>query len=127
MPPIHWDTIITGLASAALFWGIRRLTTILKSYIDRSTAWREKTDARLENLEGKVETTISGQCTQLRSDIIHKSHRYLDDLGKASIEEKEAYYAEYEEYQRLCDENNIVNHFVDTLVQRVMALPEREV
>ena len=121
------DTIITGLASAALFWGIRRLTTILKSYIDRSTAWREKTDARLENLEGKVETTISGQCTQLRSDIIHKSHRYLDDLGKASIEEKEAYYAEYEEYQRLCDENNIVNHFVDTLVQRVMALPEREV
>lgn len=127
MPPIHWDTIITGLVSAALFWGIRRLTSMLKAYIDHSAEWREKTDTRLEKLEEKVETTVSGQCTQLRGDIIHKSHRYLDDLGMASTEEKGAFYAEYEEYQKLCDENDIVNHFIDTLVERVMALPEREI
>lgn len=89
--------------------------------------WREGITARLDAQDERIESVLKGQCTQMRSDIIHKSHRYLDDLGKASTEEKEAFWAEYEDYQHLCEQYGIVNHFVDELAKRVMALPEREI
>lgn len=89
--------------------------------------WRDAVEKRLDRQEEQTHVILSAQCTQMRSDIVHKSHRYLDDLGAASTEEKQAFYAEYEDYSQICDANNIVNHFVDTLVERVMALPERDV
>lgn len=63
----------------------------------------------------------------MRSDIVHKCHRYLDDLGKASTEEKDALKAEHDEYSAVCAANEITNNFVDMMVQRVMELPERDV
>lgn len=89
--------------------------------------WREDVFKRLDNQDEKIETVLKAQCSQTRSDIIHKCHRYLDDLGKASTEEKEALHTEHEEYTAMCEANDIVNHFVDGLVKRVMQLPERDV
>lgn len=89
--------------------------------------WRAKVVKRLDDQDDTISTILQAQCSQMRSDIIHKCHRYLDDLGKASTEEKEALKAEHNEYSMVCKANGIVNNFVDLMVQRVMDLPEREV
>jgi hypothetical protein len=61
----------------------------------------------------------------MRSDLVHRAHRYIDDLGCAGTEEKQSFWAEYEDYIRICDANNVVNHFIDNLAKQVMALPNR--
>jgi len=89
--------------------------------------WRECIEQRLDKQDEKIDSVLKGQCTQMRSDIVHKAHRYLDDLGMASTEEKQAFWVEYEDYQLICEQYGIENHFVDELAKRVMVLPEREV
>ena len=89
--------------------------------------WRDDVEQRLDQQDEKIDAVLKGQCTQMRSDIVHKAHRYLDDLGMASIEEKQAFWVEYEDYQLICEEYGIENHFVDELAKKVMELPEREV
>lgn len=87
--------------------------------------WREAIEARMESQDEKIDAVLKGQCTQMRSDILHKAHRYIDDLGCAGTEEKQAFWAEYEDYMAICDANNITNHFIDNLAKQVMALPNR--
>lgn len=89
--------------------------------------WRDGVEVRLDQQDSKIDSVLKGQCTQMRSDIVHKAHRYLDDLGKASTEEKQAFWTEYDDYQLICEQYGIENHFVDELAKRVMELPEREV
>lgn len=96
--------------------------------------WRADTDQRMADFEQalvsqnkSISLVLRGQITQMRSDIIHKAHRYIDDLGCASTEEKDAFNAEYEEYCMLCEAANVENDFVDTLHQQVMALKGREI
>ena len=90
-------------------------------------AWRAEMIAQMQAQDDRITTVLQAQCTQMRSDIIHKCHRYLDDLGRASTEEKEALSAEHDDYSAMCEANDIVNNFVDKLVERVMQLPEREI
>lgn len=102
----------------------------LQSVADDRTdwySWRAEIIKQMQTQDERIDTILKAQCSQTRSDIIHKCHRYLDDLGKASTEEKEALKAEHEEYSAMCEANDIVNNFVDLMVQRVMELPEREV
>lgn len=87
--------------------------------------WRDGIEHRLDQQDAKIESVLKGQCTQMRSDLIHRAHRYIDDLGYAGTEEKEAFWAEYEDYMKICDANKIVNHFIDNLAKQVMALPNR--
>lgn len=89
--------------------------------------WRDGITARLDAQDERIDTILTAQCSQMRSDIVHKCHRYLDDLGKASTEEKDALKAEHDEYSTVCAANEITNNFVDMMVQRVMELPERDV
>lgn len=89
--------------------------------------WQESVIKRLDKHDELMDTILTAQCSQMRSDIIHKCHRYLDDLGCASIEEKDALKAEHDEYSAVCAANEITNNFVDMMVQRVMELPERDV
>lgn len=88
--------------------------------------WREHVVTRLDQQDERIETILTAQCSQMRSDLIHRAHRYVDDLGCAGTEEKQSFWAEYEDYMRICDANNIVNHFIDNLAKQVMALPNRE-
>lgn len=102
----------------------------LQSVADDRTewySWRDEIIRCMDTQDERIGMVLQSQCTQMRSDIIHKCHRYLDDLGAASVEEKEALHEEHEEYSAMCKANDIVNSFVDTLVERVMALPEREI
>lgn len=146
MPIIGWlapilSTIIITAATASINAHIKRHEQIAEERNARTeqkrreeAEWRERLERRMEEIELKmeeqdkrIESVLKGQCTQMRSDVVHRAHRYLDDLGKASTEEKAAFWAEYEEYCDLCDQYGIENNFVDELAQRVMALPEREI
>ncbi len=88
---------------------------------------RENWSAWRSEIDSKVMSMLKSQVTQMRSDVIHRTHRYLDDLGCASTEEKAAFWAEYEEYCELCEQYGIDNELVDELAQRVMHLPERQI
>ena len=93
---------------------------------DAEAKWRDDVVERLDSQDERIDTILTAQCSQMRSDLIHRAHRYVDDLGCASTEEKESFWAEYEEYVRICDANDIVNHFIDNLAKQVMALPNRD-
>lgn len=87
--------------------------------------WRDSIDARLDKQDELIDTILAAQCSQMRSDLIHRAHRYIDDLGCAGTEEKQSFWAEYEDYMHICDANNVVNHFIDNLAKQVMTLPNR--
>lgn len=88
--------------------------------------WREGVTQRLDDMEDKLNRSVLQQTVQIRSDIIHKCHRYLDDLGRASSEEKETLSDAYEQYCKFCADLDIENDFINMMVARVMELPERE-
>jgi hypothetical protein len=89
--------------------------------------WRDDVERRLARQDEKISAVLKGQTTQMRSDLIHRAHRYLDDLGKASTDEKDAFNDEYSDYCAICEAYGITNSFIDELARRVMALPEREI
>lgn len=88
--------------------------------------WRERIEGKMDEQERKVMSIIEAQCSQMRSDILHKVHRYMDDLGCASIEEKDALKAEHKEYAKICVMYGIENELIDELVEQVMHLPNRK-
>lgn len=89
--------------------------------------WRRSVDEQLAEQRETLSSVLESQCTQMRSDITHKIHRYMDDLHAASTEEKQSLYAEYEVYCEICERHGIVNHFVEHLISQVMELPDREI
>lgn len=92
---------------------------------DREAKWRDAVERKFAAQDTKIEVILRVQLSQMRSDLIHKAHRYLDDLGMASTEEKEALHAEYEEYTQACEAAGVENHYIDGMMERVMALPGR--
>lgn len=129
-PVIAWASSIAS--TLVITW----LTALINGWVSESKkdkerdeserkAWRAGVDQKLKDQDGKIDAVLQAQCSQIRSDILHKAHRYIDDLGCASTEEKKALWAEYEDYMSICDANNISNHFIDTLANQVMELPNR--
>lgn len=88
--------------------------------------WRESIDRRLNEQAETIVAILDNQCSQTRSDIVHKYHRYVDDLGCASVEEKDALRAEHKQYSAICEKYGIENDLIDDLVQQVMDLPTRK-
>ena len=88
--------------------------------------WKSEIIKRLDCQDKKIDDLLDSQCSQIRSDIIHKAHRYLDDMGCASVEEKNSLFAEYEDYLVLCEQTSTQNHFIDKMIDRIVSLPERE-
>ena len=93
----------------------------------RRDSWREGMSHRIGRLEENVRLSNEAHCSQIRADIVHKCHRYLDDLGCASTEEKQSLDESYRDYLRFCKQLGIKNHFIDNLVARAMDLPERDI
>ena len=95
---------------------------------DRSNwySWRERIEKEFSEQNQRTMAILELQCSQMRSDLIHRAHRYIDDLGCASMEEKDVYWAQYEDYLKMCDASEIENHFIDRLATQVMNLPTRE-
>lgn len=138
-PAIQWAAsiastlIITACTAAINKWMTENKKDREREEVDRKE-WRKGVDKALEELndkladvDNKVDRSIASQAAQLRSDIVHKCHRYLDDLGRASIEEKQALADEHKQYSKFCEDLDLENNFIDEMVARVMALPEREI
>ena len=128
------STIIVTAATASINAQVKHHELIAEERHSETEAkrkaeaeWQESVIGRLDEQDRRLDTVLSLQCSQTRSDILHKCHRYLDDVGKASTEEKEALKAEHQDYADICKANGIENEFIDLLVQRVMELPERDV
>lgn len=87
--------------------------------------WRKRIEREFSEQNGSIITILEAQCTQMRSDITHKVHRYMDDLQCASDEEKQSLQGEYDLYCSICRKYGIENHFVEHMVRQVMELPSR--
>ena len=124
--PIASTLVITWLTAEIKRW-IEHREKDSEKEADERKRWRAGVDEKLDEQDRKIDTLLDLSCSQNRSDVVHKCHRYLDDLGCASSEEKQALWAQHEDYKRICDANGIENHFVEQLVARVMELPEREI
>ena len=94
---------------------------------DAEAEWRIAISERIEDQDEKIHAILKAQVTQMRSDLLHKIYKYIDELGCLSTEEKNAFWAEFQEYCGLCEKYGIENDFVDELVHRVMQLPPRSI
>lgn len=115
------STCVTGVVG----WLVKATMDTLNRYISSSAEWRRKMDERMKDNEDRTTSILEAQCNQMRSDVTHKVHRYMDDLHCASTEEKQSLWAEYELYCNICAKYGIKNHFVEQLVRQVMELPDR--
>lgn len=114
MPPIHWDTIVTGLISAAILWGVRTMTKVIKSYGAESRAWRSSLDAKLDAITDATQTTM-------RTQLLHMSEKYLT-RGWVTPEERAALCDMHAKYAALH-----ANGYIDGYMQRVSQLPDKEI
>lgn len=131
-PAIGWlASIASTLIITACTAAINKWMSESKKDREREEAerkeWRKGVDARLDKQEKVMDSMLNLSCSNSRGDIVHKCHRYLDDLHCASHEEKQALWAQHADYELVCKENGIENDYVRQLVQRVMELPEREI
>lgn len=89
--------------------------------------WRDEVSKHFAAQDDKIQAILKAQVTQMRSDMLHKIYKYIDELGCLSTEEKSAFWAEFQEYCGLCEKYGIENDFVNELVHRVMELPPRPI
>jgi len=114
MPPVHWDTIVTGLISAAILWGVRTMTKAIKSYDAESRAWRSSLDTKLDAITDATQTTM-------RTQLLHMSEKYLT-RGWVTPEERAALCDMHAKYAALH-----ANGYIDGYMQRVNQLPDKEI
>lgn len=113
MPTVPLSVIITTALTTLTSLLVTALYRKLVAYITSSGEWRRSADKRINIINESLVCVMRG-------DLIHKAHRYVDDKGYASIEEKESWHEEWVQYQSICPRNG----FIDTLAEQVMALPE---
>lgn len=107
------ELIIATIVTGAVGWMVKNLLDAIKDYAADSRRWRADLSKRIDTINGSLVCVMRG-------DLIHKAHRYVDDKGYASIEEKESWHEEWRQYQSICPRNG----FIDALAEQVMALPE---
>ena len=122
--PIASTLIITWLTALINGWVSESKRDKERDESERK-AWRKSVDDKLKDQDGKIDAVMLGQTTQMRADITHKIHRYMDDLGCASTEEKNSLNAEYKVYCEICKKYGIENDFVAHMMEQVMELPSR--
>lgn len=129
-PAIGWlasiasTLIITACTAAINRWMSESKKDRERDETERK-AWRSGVDKKLKDQDEKIDAVMLGQTTQMRADITHKIHRYMDDLGCASTEEKNSLNAEYQVYCEICEKYGIKNDFVAHMMEQVMELPSR--
>ena len=121
MPPIHWDTIITGLVSAALMWGVHRLTDVLKRYHADSAAWRERVDVKLDAQAAKVDTLMDATQTTMRAQLIHNAEKYFE-RDWITPEERASWCDMHDRYSALGADG-----LIETYRRKIDNLPDREI
>lgn len=111
---VHWDTIITGLISAAILYGVRTMAKALRDYSDGSHAWRER-------MEGKLDTMMGATQTTMRATLIHNYEKYAD-RGWLTPEERASWCDMHDKYSSMG-----FNGLIDTYRHKLNDLPDKEI
>lgn len=111
---VHWDTVITGLISAAILAGIRALTKALKDYSTGSQQWRTR-------MEGKLDTMMGATQTTMRATLIHNYEKYAD-RGWLTPEERASWCDMHDKYSAMG-----FNGLIDTYRQKLDRLDDKEI
>ena len=111
---VHWDTIITGLISAAILWGVRTLTKAVKDYSTGSQQWRTR-------MEGKLDTMMGATQTTMRATLIHNYEKYAD-RGWLTPEERASWCDMHDKYSAMG-----FNGLIDTYRQKLDRLDDKEI
>lgn len=131
LAPIMSTLITTGglaLINAKINLGERKRDEARVETEEKRAAeakWRDCVIDRLDKQDTRIDAVLQAQVTQMRSDVTHKIHRYMDDLGCASTEEKNSLNEEYKLYCLICEKYGIENDFVANMMEQVMNLPSR--
>ena len=110
-------TVITGIVG----WLVRVLTAKLDAYMGESTRWRESVDAKLDGHSADMEAIKDATQTNMRSNLLHYAEKYLT-RGWVTPEERASLYDMHQKYSALN-----ANGYIDGYIDRVMALPDKEV
>lgn len=114
MPPIHWDTIITGLVSAGILWAVRQTSKAVTNYQTESKAWRT-------GMSGKMDALTDATQTTMRATLIHYYDKY-SERGWLTSEEHAAWHDMHEKYSALN-----ANGLIDSYAERINELPHRNI
>ena len=90
------------------------------------SGWPEEPDIIevYDNESRKLNTYVKDN---RRSDLIERAHHYIDDLGCASIGEKDVFRVMVEDYITYCEARDISDKFIVNLANVVMKLPTRKI
>lgn len=98
-------TVLTGLVVTALYRKV-------EGFVERERG-------RSERIEGKLDVMTKALASVMRSDLIHKSQKYIYQIKHATPEEKSSWHAEWQQYKGLGADG-----YIDLMAERVMSLPE---
>lgn len=121
MPAVNWSTIITGLVSAALMWGVHQLTALFKQYHESSAAWRARVDEKLDRQTEQMGTLMDATQTTMRAQLIHNAEKYFE-RDWITPEERASWCDMHDRYSALG-----ANGLIETYRRKIDALPDREI
>lgn len=106
--------IITTCVTGAVGWAIKALLDQLKEYRGESKEWRE-------GLDGKIDALTDATQTTMRTSLLHYAEKYLT-RGWLTPEERASIYDMHAKYSALH-----ANGYIDSYMQRVMELPDKDI
>ena len=121
MPPVHWDTIITGLISAGILGGVRALIKAFKVYSAESHAWRKRIESKVNEIESKTDTAMGSMQATMRHMLSHNYEKYQERRW-LTPEERASWYDMHDKYAAMG-----FNGLIDTYRQKLNDLPDREI
>lgn len=114
MQYIHWDSIVTGLVSAAILYGVRTLTKLLTDYSTSSQAWRKRMETKMDTMMGATQTTM-------RATLIHNFEKY-SERGWLTPEERASWCDMHDKYSAMG-----FNGLIDTYRRKLDELDDKEI
>ena len=110
-------TTITGIVG----WLVRVLTAKLDGYMAESARWRDSVDEKLDAHGSDMDAIKDATQTTMRTTLLHYAEKYLT-RGWLTPEERASLYNMHQKYAALD-----ANGYIDSYIDRVMALPDKEV
>lgn len=111
------STSITG----AVGWIVKTLLDSFKSYMADSAQWRTRMDEKMDSHAVDMAAIKDATQTTMRTSLLHYAEKYLS-RGWVTPEERASIYDMHQKYSALN-----ANGYIDGYIERVMALPDREI
>ena len=87
----------------------------------KEAEWRERVESRLDDMDVKLDALADATQTTMRTSLLHYIEKYLT-RGWVTPEERASIYDMHKKYSALN-----ANGYIDSYIERVMALPDREI